>query len=177
MFIDNKTECVFDQQGLKGFRVFWQFDDMFGSSILLDYDIDGDYVFNKTETDTIYSEAFSNLKNFSYLYHINFNKEEYEIDHVDSFFVEYKGERLHYSFFIPCRILARDVKTTVEFSVYDDSYFIDVTTDIEAGVFVEGHEGIDADVVVQNKKQMDEMYGELRRTFITLKFKRNSSAP
>lgn len=173
VFIDNKTICVFDDDGLKGLKVEWTFDDMFGSSILLDYDVDGDHSFDQTEIDTIYAEAFSNLENYDYLYHIEINDESFIISEIDSFSVHYQDGKLIYSFFIPCRILADDTRTEVQIMVYDETYFIVVETDIKSGVSIKKSDTIVADVSFKNTIQVDDMYGELKRRTITLSFEKN----
>lgn len=175
MFIDNTTNCIFDDNGFKGFWVEWIFDDMFSGSILLDYDMDKDGSFNKKESKTIYEEAFSNLVNFNFLYHINIDGDELDISQVDSFCVDHKEGKLIYSFFIPCKIAAKEEETKMVLLVYDETYFIDVTTDKTTGVNLVENEKVESYINIKDIICDDEMYGELMRRRATIIFMKKSN--
>ena len=175
MFIDNTTNCIFDDNGFKGFWVEWIFDDMFSGSILLDYDMDKDGSFNKKESKTIYEEAFSNLVNFNFLYHVNIDGDELDISQVDSFCVDHKEGKLIYSFFIPCKIAAKEEETKMVLLVYDETYFIDVTTDKAIGVNLVENEKVESYINIKDIICDDEMYGELMRRRATIIFMKKSN--
>ncbi|MCK5099032.1 MAG: DUF1007 family protein, partial [Desulfobacteraceae bacterium] len=61
VFISQKIKIVFDEKGLAGFNMEWEFDDMFTSMIVGDYDVNKNQILEKNEVATIKEKAFSYL--------------------------------------------------------------------------------------------------------------------
>ncbi|MCK5098508.1 MAG: DUF1007 family protein, partial [Desulfobacteraceae bacterium] len=61
VFISQKVNIVFDDKGLAGFNIEWEFDDMFTTMILGDYDANKNQFLEKNEVATIKEKAFSYL--------------------------------------------------------------------------------------------------------------------
>ena len=66
VFIDNSMVFVFDKNGLLGVKLTWQFDEMFGSSVIADFDKNKDHKFSQDEIKKLKAGAFANMKKFCY---------------------------------------------------------------------------------------------------------------
>lgn len=126
VFIDTKVQIAFKDSGLIGFKVEWLFDDMFSSTIIMDYDRNGNGVFEHGEIDAVQKEAFSNLRNFNYFILLVSNKEEVDIDAVKDFQAEIIQGKVQYSFFVPFKIDAGPRSREIKIGVFDDTYFCDI---------------------------------------------------
>ncbi|MFC1754274.1 DUF1007 family protein [Thermoproteota archaeon] len=126
VFIEGAITAQFNAQGLEGFYINWLFDEMFSSSIYMDYDKNKDKKFNEEEMNLIKEEAFSNLENYNYFTHISTSNEIIKLNKVEQFKVTSKGTKVEYSFFIPCLIQAGDVSKKLSIGMYDESYFVDI---------------------------------------------------
>lgn len=123
VFIDGHLSAKMSQDGLVGFQLKWIFDDMMSSGVILDYDIDGDGVFNKKERQTVKSEVFDYLKNYNYFTEIEIDGKPFKIKHIQQFKPQILEGKLVYDFFIPCQVMVSSYKKVVKISVYDKEYF------------------------------------------------------
>lgn len=127
VFIDNYPQLEFDDSGFAGIRVAWVFDEMFSASMVLDYD-DGDGRFSPKETATIKAEAFDNLKEYGYFFHIEIAGKPFPVKFVREFSAELKGGQLIYRFLVPCHVPATASAKKITLSVIDDSNFVAIMT-------------------------------------------------
>ncbi len=126
IFIENHVVCHFDKNGFAGIELKWTFDNMFSSMIISDYDKNKDNAFNRSEIEKIKKEAFENLKDFKYFTSIKINNKPFIVNFVKNFTAEIENSLLVYKFFVPCHISASDTNKNILFSVYDESYYIDI---------------------------------------------------
>lgn len=129
IWIDDVTTFLFADGKLTGVRHRWTFDEFTGSVIIQDFDTDGDGAFDADETAKLQAEAFSNLKEFSYLTHIWLDGAKFTPERVDDFAARIDDGNLIYEFTVP---LAEpvDAKTTpVSLGVYDETFYIYVGYD------------------------------------------------
>ena len=61
VFMDTRIEVAYNDRGLAGFWIDWEFDKVFTASILMDFDRDRDKTFSPGEVADIRANAFSNL--------------------------------------------------------------------------------------------------------------------
>lgn len=71
LFIDMDATLNISNNTLTSIDYIWTFDEMFSSTIFMDYDSNKDKKFSKQEANKVYNEAFSNLSNFNYFTYIN----------------------------------------------------------------------------------------------------------
>ncbi len=173
IFIDNTLTIVFDENGLAGIKTRWVFDEMFSSMIREDYDTDKDGRFSPAEISRIEAEAFSNLKNFHYLAYIKINGEKFIVQYVKDFSVRLSDNRVIYTFFIPCHVLAGPSDKEVRISMYDNTYYIDVALVEKDPVRVENTSLVDCRYkVVDNRENYHYYCGQVFPYEIILKFKK-----
>lgn len=126
LFIKSSATFVFSKNYLKGIQLKWVFDEMFSSSMIQDYDENGDGYYNKQEIKTIKIEAFQNLINFNYFTFIKLNNEKLKIKKVKNFNVKIKKKCIIYTFFIPLNIKRSSKVKIINFSSHDKSYYADI---------------------------------------------------
>ncbi|MCK5075854.1 MAG: DUF1007 family protein, partial [Calditrichia bacterium] len=123
IFIANAFTFVFNDIGLAGLRVKWVFDEMYSASLIMDFDSSRNNIFEENEIAVIEQQAFSNLENYGYFLHINFDNSNSDITSVVEFRAEIVDNRIVYYFFIPLNYNAESVKKTISAGCYDDTYF------------------------------------------------------
>lgn len=134
VFATNIATFEFDAKGVKGIRLLWHFDEMFGSLLLEDYDADGDGAFSPAEQKVLKSEAFDNLKNFGYFSHLSIGGQPHKVTDVQDFTAGVDGAEVFYSFVIPCRVAPG---TDISLAVFDPEYYVDFYTPEGAAVRLE----------------------------------------
>ena len=134
VFISQKVNIVFDDKGLAGFNIEWEFDDMFTTMILGDYDANKNQFLEKNEVATIKEKAFSYLANFNYFTFIKIENKPFDVKFVKNFFAKINNNKLIYEFFVPCHVSAiKNIKNIIVAS-YDPSYY--------SAVFFSGKDGV-----------------------------------
>ena len=105
-FINQKIKVVFDDKGVAGFNIWWEFDEMFASMIVGDYDSNNNNVLEKNEVAVIKEKAFSYLSNFNYFIFIKIDNKVFDVKFIKDFFAKIKNKKLIYEFFVPCHVSA-----------------------------------------------------------------------
>ena len=123
VFIVQRLEVVFDEKGLAGIKVRWQFDDMFASMIAADHDLNRNGKFEASEVEKIKEEAFSFISEHSYFTFIKIDNKAFQIKWVRDFNAILENRELVYEFFIPCHVTATTQFKSVTVASYDPSYY------------------------------------------------------
>jgi len=108
------TECT-------GLWIEWAFADMFGASILHDFDKDKNGVFNAAETKAVHDNAFINLRKYGYFVFLRKGETRKNPAAVESFTVFLRDKRLHYRFRVPLKGLGYADDFSV--AIFDSTYF------------------------------------------------------
>ena len=123
VFMTQQITSVFDDKGLAGFKIFWEFDDMFASMIAVDYDKNQNGFLEKDEVALVKAEAFSYLLEFNYFVFIRINEEPFDVKFIKNFSAILNDGKLVYTFFIPCHVTATHSFKQIVVDTYDPSYF------------------------------------------------------
>ncbi|MFP4179742.1 MAG: DUF1007 family protein [Spirochaetaceae bacterium] len=126
MFIDTEVTVVLEEDTLEGFYIEWTFDEMFTSSIRMDYDRNRDGSFNERETKAIENNAFSNLRNYNYFISITSKDEKYRADTIEDFEAELVEDRLVYRFFVPYKKEITPEEKELTLIIFDDTFYCDI---------------------------------------------------
>lgn len=161
VFIDTRVTVVFDQKGITGFLIEWEFDEMFSAMIIQDFDEDYDSYFSIAEIENIEQNAFSNLKNFHYFTYISWKGGEYDGKRIENFYAAISGGTLIYRFFVPCRISVVDKEKEVKVWVYDNSYYCDVGYAENAPVNIEGAQRYSLRYEIVKDESIEYYYGQV----------------
>lgn len=123
VFIVQRIEVVFDDEGLAGFRIEWNFDEMFSSMIIGDYDKNQNRYLDPDEIAVIKEEAFSYVSNYNYFTFIRIDGNPFEVKYIEDFSAKILDNKLTYEFFVPCHVVAISSLKHVIIATYDPSYY------------------------------------------------------
>ncbi|WP_432738521.1 DUF1007 family protein [Maridesulfovibrio sp. FT414] len=129
VFVDCSLTFEFDDQGLKGIRQKWWFDEMFATMILGDFDTNHDNKLSADEEKAIENGAFVNLRNFSYFTRIFVDGEDYLPVEATEFKPLIEDSTLVYSFFVPLRITPDKRPHIVKAAVFDETFYTSIQMD------------------------------------------------
>lgn len=171
-FMESKIKVIFDDKGMSGVQVNWLFDEMF-SSIIYEYDLDGNSKFSKAELAEIEEGAFSNLVEYEYFTKMKVNKRDFIVKKVKDFTVNPKGKKVEYQFVIPCSVVA-DSKSDSEVSVsmFDETYYVDINPSEENPVaYASGSDFIKKYKIKEDSKKAF-YYGQIVPQEVVVSFRR-----
>jgi ABC-type uncharacterized transport system substrate-binding protein len=123
VFVTQRIEIIFDDKGLAGFKVQWQFDEMFSSMIVGDYDKNSNRKLEANEVAVIEQEAFSYISNYDYFTFVKIDGKPFKVRFVKDFRAELRKNILIYTFLIPCHVAARSDYRQIVVATYDPSYY------------------------------------------------------
>ncbi len=123
VFMDCELTFVFGDNGLKGIRQDWVFDEMFAAMILGEHDKDSNLKISPEEQESIYNGAFINLRGFNYFTHLKLDGKRLKVEDAEEFRAYINEGFLHYEFFLPCKIPFDGKKHRLQTAVFDDSYY------------------------------------------------------
>ncbi len=129
VFVDCSLTFEFDEQGLKGVRQKWWFDEMFAAMILGDFDKNHDNILTPDEAKALEQGAFINLKNFDYFTRIYVDGSPFKPVEAVQFIPSIEDGTLIYTFLVPLRLDHN--KHEVKVAVYDESFYTSVLMDPE----------------------------------------------
>lgn len=167
VWVDVVAGMEFDGEKLRGVRMDWAFDEMFGSMILEDYDRDGDRVLSDAEIAAVKSGAFDNLAEFGWFTWIDLDGEEIAVEDVREFRAWIDGGVLHYSFLIPCSIPVEG-KRNLLISVFDSEYYVDFWFNDTQPVTFSGAESVRTEWEVSESETRTFYMGMVRPMELTL---------
>ncbi len=173
VFVDAELTIVFDEKGLAGFRQRWVFDEMFSSTMLTNFDKNKDHVLDVHEIGEIKKGAFNNLRNYGYFTHILIDGNIFDVNYVTEFSAGIHDNRLLYTFFIPCHVVAGDQVKQVTVSVFDETYYTDVAL-VPDSLSCERGSAFVVAYDIKRIKEFSFYYGQIIPDGVTIKFKRNN---
>jgi ABC-type uncharacterized transport system substrate-binding protein len=170
VFADNNIVFVFDRNGLAGVQIRWTFDELYSSSLILDYDKNRDHTFNPVEIRELTKQALSDLKGNHYFTHIRMNGREFSISTISDFKVAIKKNRAVYSFFVPCPMMVKASEQTADVSCYDETYYIEIASDYQKAAAVDDKFGFHHRLFVTDDEENCYYFGQVLPQKITVKF-------
>ncbi|MFO8048694.1 MAG: DUF1007 family protein [Desulfosudaceae bacterium] len=174
VFITQSVEVVFDDKGLAGLELRWQFDDMFSSMIAEDHDQNGNGRLEPAEVADIEENAFSHIAEYNYFSFITIDGETFTVDQVTDFQALLRDGRLTYIFFIPCRIAAADGFKKIKLAAYDPSYYTAINFADKNPVSLDGDEGYEVTTRIAEDPETTIYYGMIHPWTLFLEFRSKS---
>ncbi len=123
VFIAQRIEVVFDEKGLAGLKLHWQFDEMFAAMIADDYDRNGNGRLEPPEVATVREKAFSYIAEYNYFTFITIDGRPFSVEYIKDFNAVLRDGQLVYNFFIPCHVRATEHFKKIKVATYDPSYY------------------------------------------------------
>ena len=169
MFITSETSVVFNSEKLEGIFVTWTFDEMFSSTIISEYDKNKDGSFNVKETQIVKKNAFDYVAESKYFIQMKINGKAETVKKVSKFTAKIKNNRLVYRFYVPLNIKITKKETVVNFSVFDETFYIDF--DLKKPE-VESNVAVTYSINVLDYAKATDYYGQRPSKDIVVKFKK-----
>ena len=119
-------------------RLTWTFDDMYSALVVEDFDGNGDGALDAAELATLAEESRGSLKDFSFFTRFLVEDRRLEVPAVAGLRAEMAGELLRYHLDIPLPTPVDPRRQTFAFSIYDDSYYVDLQLNGAGAVTLEG---------------------------------------
>jgi len=175
VFINQKIKIVFDAKGVAGFRIQWEFDDMFTTMIAGDYDINKNQLLEKNEVTTIKEKAFSYLANSNYFTFIKIDNVPFNVKFVQHFSATIINKKLIYDFFIPCHVSASFNTKRIIVATYDPTYYSAISFAEHHGAVLDEVKGdierFETEVMIQEDKSTKIYFDMICPTALFLEFR------
>lgn len=136
-FMDMRATILTDATGITGLEIEWRFDFVFSTETYYDCDWNQDGLFDEEEMEYLEYSSFSNLENYNYFTFIHLNGETIRPEEYRNLRAVFKGENLTYHFVIPVSIPFSEIET-LDFAIYDETYFCDLAYFDEQPVQISG---------------------------------------
>ena len=126
VFVVQRLDILFDDGGLAGIKVRWEFDDMFANMIAEDHDVDRDGQLEAKEVRSVKEKAFSFTSEYNYFHFIKIDNTPFEVKLIRDFNAILENRKLVYEFLIPCHVTATSHFKKVSVASYDPSYYTSI---------------------------------------------------
>ena len=173
VWIDGAVIIKFDEQGMSGFRQGWVMDEMFSNMLIHDHDKNMNKKLEPEEVKDIYENAFTNLKNFEYFTHVKINGKPFTVKYVQDFNATIVNDSVVYHFFIPCHVKADLMDKEVRISVFDESFYTNITIPKEQ-VSLENDSEYNCRYEIKKNKDDAYYYGQVYPEEIILTFRKKN---
>lgn len=173
VFINAFLSIDFNDSGVCGIGVKWDFDEMFTELMLEEYDTDANGVFDENEQQRLYNEAFVNLKEYGFFTKIFVGDKRLEYSKTKNFKASIKDGQMIYEFYIPLSInIPSDSYKLINIYSYDETYYMDVYLDEIRPVTYRNNDKFDLSYRVEEDENMAYYFGQIYPQFIHLKVKK-----
>ncbi len=171
VLITNRLTLIFDETGLKGIGVSWDFSDVFSAMIKQNFDLDRSGFLDDSEIKLVEKGAFSNLKNFNYFTLLEVNGKVQQFGAPVKFHARLDEGQVYYSFFIPFEVKAKKRKTELRISMRDETYYSEIRMRLEEPVLFENSDSYDLEYQIKKPSLDTEGWGQQTGDEVVIKFK------
>jgi ABC-type uncharacterized transport system substrate-binding protein len=123
-FVVTSYTIVFDNQGLKGVRVYWEFDEMYSTTTATEFDLNGDGKLSESESRELIKLGKESLPSLNFFTNIQIDGVAYDVASVDDFRISYEKGILVYKFFVDCPVKASKNGNKIKISPYDNDLYL-----------------------------------------------------
>jgi len=170
VFIAQRLNIVFDNQGLAGFGVEWHFDEMFSSMIAMDYDQNQNSSLEPAEVAAVKKKAFSHIAEYDYFIFVKINGQSFKVKWIKDFNAVLKNGRLSYHFFVPCHVKADKLFKQIVIAAYDPSYYAAIFFAQKQPAFIENGDQFVIESSLKEDKSTSIYFGMINPWALFLKF-------
>ena len=171
VFIVQRLNIVFDNQGLAGFGIEWHFDDMFSSMIATDYDKNQNSTLEPAEVLMVKEKAFSYIAEYDYFIFVKIDGQPFKVKFIKDFNAVLKNGKLSYHFFVPCHVKAHELLKQIVIAVYDPSYYTAIFFAQKRPVRVENGDRFVIESSIKEDKSTSIYFGMINPWALFLKFR------
>ncbi|MEI1249030.1 DUF1007 family protein [Rhizobium aouanii] len=162
IFVEARLEVVAGKDGsVEELRNVWRFDEVFSSSVVMDFDKNTDLKLEPNELAEVGKTVKQSLADYDYYMNLTINGKNITVQKPDIIHVDYKDGQL-LMFFAVKPVEKMPLKGRLSFGVYDPTLYtsIDFPTDGELAIVGDGFKACkqqvvrpDADQVISENKQ------------------------
>ncbi len=172
VFVSQRIKIVFDDNGLAGFNIQWEFDEMFTSMIVEDHDKNRNKMFEAKEIAMIKKEAFSYVSNYNYFTFVKIDGKKFDVKFIKKFSARLRNHKLLYAFFIPCHVAATNNFKKVIIDSYDPSYYTALFFSEKDPVALENSEVCEIKTEIKKDESTSIYYGQINPWALFLDFRK-----
>jgi len=173
VFINAFISVNFNDSGVCGIGVKWDFDEMFTELMLEEYDADANGIFDENEQKRLHDEAFVNLKEFGFFTKIFVGNNRLEYNKTENFSASIKDGQMVYEFYIPLSInIPSDSYKLINIYPYDETYYMDVYLDDTEPITYQNNDKFDLSFTIEEDENMAYYFGQIYPQVIHLKAKK-----
>ncbi len=163
VFVDANLEFVRNSDGaIIELRNFWRFDELFSSTVLLDYDANGDNKLDKKELDAVSKTVSSSISEYSYYTEMRYNGQPVKFDGPASIAVDYQDGQILMSFSLKPESPIETRSGKFKVAVADSTIYVALEFASEAAVQIKG--GGTACTVTIDRPDFDKLIKQSQQT-------------
>ncbi len=174
IFIVQRLNIVFENKGLAGFWVEWNFDEMFSSMIAMDYDQNQNSTLEPAEVAVVKEKAFSHIAEYDYFIFVKIDGQPFKVKWIKDFNAVLKNGRLSYHFFVPCHVKANELFKQIIIAAYDPSYYTAIFFAQNRPALVKNGDRFVIESSIKEDKSTSIYFGMLNPWALFLKFRLKS---
>ena len=156
IFVEARLEVVAGPDGsIQELRNVWRFDEVFSSSVVMDFDKNTDLKLEPSELAEVGKTVRDSLADYDYYMNLTINGKNITVQKPDIIHVDYKEGQL-LMFFAVKPVEKMPLKGKLTFAVYDPTLYtsIDFPTDNELAMVGDGFKSCKHDVVRPNPDEV-----------------------
>jgi len=138
IWIDAFVTLHFENGSINRVSVHWAFDELYSGVVIQDYDENGNGKLDPNELAQITVESREALKEYNYFTYLTLDQEVLGLSDVEELRVTVDKGILIYDFSTPLPRPVDPHATEFSFSLYDETYYVELLLDEEVPVRVEG---------------------------------------
>jgi ABC-type uncharacterized transport system substrate-binding protein len=127
LWIDVVTNVMFDKGKVTGLHFQWTFDEFFSAGVIGEFDKNNNKQYDADEIEPLRAEAFEPTKEMGFFTDIRIGDKKFDIETTTDFTARIEKEIVTYEFTVPFPEPVDPIQTPITFSVYDESYFVDIS--------------------------------------------------
>ncbi len=168
VWVTAAANLKFDADKLTRIGMRWQFDSFFSQVLTGDFDKNADGVFDVDETQAMFDQVFTSLKDFGFFTHIRVGGADAVFDHAENFSTATDRGDLVYTFDL---VLSEPVDPTaakVQFTVYDPTIYVDIAFGGDLPVTVDPSSGAKCTWALSNGDELSNEGAYITPQVVTL---------
>lgn len=141
IWISATVTLQYDAGAIAALRIDWTFDDMYSTLAIEDFDRNRDGRADAAELAEMAAQSAESLKDFSFFTYLKIGDRRLRVDRVAGLEATVVDDLLRYSFVVPLPEKVDPRTTPFGFSLYDETYYVDVALDGGGAVRAAGEGG------------------------------------
>lgn len=138
IWIDATVALVAEAEKVREIAVVWKFDPLFSGMVTADFDANRNGRLDPEEIEHLTSLTVPSIAEYDYFTHLRIDGEPVKIEQIRGFRIELRDKLLYYGFSIPLEPRVDPRTTELAFSLYDRSYYTDLSTSADGAIRMMG---------------------------------------